>query len=377
MKVFVEIGTKTFIRFWLVVTGLSLLGYAIFSARTALMILGTALFLALALNAPVSWLAQKLPSKSRVASTAIAYLVVVALLGTFLTLAIPPIVQQTAKFVQTVPSLVDTARTQWQGLNTVIDQYNLQPQVDQAMKAMKDNASTWATNVGENILASIGSLFSVLTASFLVLVLSFLMQIEGPAWMKKLWSLYHDKEKMHHHRQIVQRMHGVVTGYVTGQLTVSAIGAAFAGLTVFILSLIFSPVPANLAVPTAVITFIMSLIPMFGAMIGGLIVATLLVFNSIGAAITYLVYFVVYQQIENNYISPTIQSKRNDLTPLAILGSVTIGLYVFGLAGGIVSIPIAGCIKILFDAYIERNSRVKGSEDTSVSKTIKKLIAKN
>lgn len=376
MKVRIEIDTRTFIRFWLVLIGFAVAAVAIYNARTALIILGTALFLALALNGPVSRLARHMPGNSRVFSTAISYILVVVLLGSFIFLAIPPIVQQTAKFIQTVPSLVDTARTQWNGLNNLIDQYNLQPQVDKALQAMSDNASGWATDVGSNVLVGIGSVLSVFTATLLVLVLSFFMLIEAPVWTKRIWSLYRDKDKMEYHRNIAQRMNAVVSGYVTGQLTVSAIGATFAGLTVFILSFIF-PIPANLALPTAAITFILSLIPMFGATIGGIIVAALLAFNAVGAAIVYLIYFVVYQQIENNYISPTIQSKRNDLTPLAILASVTVGLYLFGIAGGIISIPIAGCIKILFEAYIERNENASKPTEKAPVKKVKELITKS
>lgn len=375
MKVRIEIDTKTFIRFWLVLLGFGLAALAVYSARTALIILGSALFLALALNGPVSRLAKHLPGNSRGISTAISYITIVVFIGTFIFLAVPPIVQQTAKFVQTLPDLVETARTQWHGLNTLIDQYNLQPQVDKALTAMNDNASQWATKLGNNVLAGIGSLFSVLTGTFLVLVLSFLMLIEGPSWMKRIWALYQDKKKMERHRSIIHRMNAVVAGYVTGQLTVSALGATFAGLTVFILSLLFVGIPSNLAIPTAAITFILSLIPMFGATIGGLIVAALLAFNSVFVAIVYLIYFIIYQQIENNYISPTIQSKRNDLTPLAILGSVTVGLYLFGIAGGIISIPIAGCVKILIDAYVEKQA--EHSEEHAEATPSKKLIAKS
>jgi predicted PurR-regulated permease PerM len=61
MKVRIEIDTKTFVRFWLVVIGFIGIIFAAYSARTALVILGTSLFLALALNGPVSRLAKHLP----------------------------------------------------------------------------------------------------------------------------------------------------------------------------------------------------------------------------------------------------------------------------------------------------------------------------
>lgn len=161
---------------------------------------------------------------------------------------------------------------------------------------------------------------------------------------------------MRRHRRVVGRMYGVVGGYVTGQLTVSAIGATSAGLFVFFLSLIFHEVPSGLAMPTAAITFLLSLIPMFGATIGGVIIATLLALNSIPAAIIYAVFFVIYQQIENNFISPHIQAKRIDLTALMVLAAVTIGLYMFGVVGGIIAIPIAGSIRVLLEEYLEQRA---------------------
>lgn len=67
---------------------------------------------------------------------------------------------------------------------------------------------------------------------------------------------------MEDHKRLVLSMHDAVNGYVTGQLTVSGIGALSTGLVVFIIALIFNE-PINLALSAAGITFILSLIPMF------------------------------------------------------------------------------------------------------------------
>ena len=319
MKVRIDIDTRTFVRFWLVVIGFALALLAIYSARTALIIIGVALFLALALNAPVSKIASYLPGRSRVGATAIAFVIVVALLSAVVTLVIPPIIEQSAKFAQTIPSIVDDAGTRWQGLNSFIDSHGLRPQVDSALTSIKDNASGWAANAGGTLLTSVGSLASTLTATLLALVLSFLMLVEGPMWLRRLWGVYNDQDRMEYHKKLLHRMYSVVTGYVTGQLTVSAIGAAAAGLAVFILSFVFKEVPANLAMPTAAITFVLSLIPMFGATIGGVIVTALLAFNNLSAAIIYVIFFVLYQQIENNLISPHIQARKIDLSALEVM----------------------------------------------------------
>ena len=236
--------------------------------------------------------------------------------------------------------------------------------------SIQQSASGWASSVGSNVISGIGSFFGLVTATILVLVLSFLMLIEGPGLLQKLWGLYTDPERRDLHHNVVHRMHAVVSGYVTGQLTVSGLGALSAGLVVFALSFFFE-IPSNLAIPAAAITFILSLIPMFGATIGGLLIASLLAFNDYRAAIVYVVFFVIYQQFENNFISPTIQSKRLELSALTILASVTIGLYLFGIAGGIISIPIAGCLKVLLDTYLEHAKRQRKKTAGPIAKLAK------
>lgn len=373
MKVRIEIDTQTFVRFWLVVIGFGLAGLAIVSAKTALIIIGVAFFLALALNKPVTALANRLPGKSRVGGTALAFVAVVAFIGLIIFTVIPPIVSQSVKFADTIPGLVSSASQQSQGLDEFVDKYNLQPQVDNAVESVKDNATKWAANIGTNVLSSISSLAGFLTSAFLVLVLAFLMLIEAHSWLRRIWSLYNDKARMLRHQELATKMYGVVTGYVTGQLTVSSIGAVSAGLFVFILSFFFKDLDPSLAMPTAAVTFLLSLVPMFGATIAGVIIAMLLALNSLPAAIIFIAYFVIYQQVENNFISPKIQSKAVELSALAVLTAVTIGLYVFGVAGGIISIPIAGCIKVLLEDYLKQAKKNRVKSDKPLHKFVKKI----
>lgn len=372
MKTRVEIETQTFVRFWLVVVGFFLAGLAIYSAAHALVIIGAAFFLALALNKPVSALANRLPGKSRVAGTAIAFITIVSLLGAFLFLVIPPIIEQSAKVAQTIPSILDSAQRQWVGVNEFVNNYGLQDDVNTAIENAKSKVGSWAAGAGSNLLSGVGSIFGAITSTVIVLVLAFLMLIEAPSWLERLWSVYSDEKKMKHHRRVASRMYNVVTGYVTGQLAVSGIGAFFAGLTVFILSLMFN-VPNNLALPAAAISFVLSLIPMFGSTIAGILISVLLAFNDISAAVVFAIYFVIYQQIENNFISPTIQSKAVELSALAILSAITIGVYVFGFAGAIISIPIAGCIKVLLEDHLDNARKRRTLNDKPLHKLARKI----
>lgn len=370
MKTRIEIDTNTFVRFWLVLIGFSLVGLAIYSARTALTLLIVAFFLALALNTPVHFLSSRLPGRSRVLATAVAYVVIVMGLTGFMFLAVPPIIEQTAKFIQTLPDFSE----QWSGVGAFIDQYHLQSQVDAAFASLQDSASNWAADAGRNIVSSAGSIVSFAVSTFFVLVLTFLMLVEGPTWLERGWGLYNDAGRMKRHRSLAKQMYRVVTGYVIGQLTVAAIGGVFAGFAVFLLSFFFE-LPGNLALPTVAITGILSLIPMFGATVAGGLVTLLLAVNSVPAASIYLVYFIIYQQIENNFISPVIQSRRLELSALTVLVAVTVGFYVFGVFGSLISIPVAGSIKVLIDNYLEQARRERNEKSGSVARLVK--AAKN
>ena len=364
MRTKIDIDTRTFVRFWLVVFGIGLAAWLAYKAMSGFIILGVSFFLALALNTPVSRISKKLPGKSRVGATALAYVAVIAFLGVIITLVIPPVIQQTARFAQNAPEIVQNATEQWTVLSNFVERNNLQPQLDSALNSIQKTATEWAGNFGQNIVSGIGSVFSFFTALILVLVLTFLMLIEGPKLMDEFWHLYPNRKTMAIHRRVANKMYNVVSGYVTGQLTVSAIGATFAGLFVFILNIFIPEIPASLAMPTAAVTFVLSLIPMFGATIGGTIITLLLALNDIPGAIIYAIYFIIYQQVENNFISPHIQAKHIDLSALMVLGSATVGLYMFGVIGGIIAIPIAGSVRVIIDEYLDYR-RLENEKDTS------------
>ena len=101
----------------------------------------------------------------------------------------------------------------------------------------------------------------------------------------------------------------------------------------------------------ALIAAIFYLIPMFGPLITAIIVSLITFISAPAAGLIFLVVYVIYEQIENNLIAPKIQGDALDLPSVVVLIAVTIGIYMFGLLGAIISIPIAGIIKVLVDEY--------------------------
>lgn len=372
MKVRMDIDTETFVRFWLVVIGFIFAIYMIYLSRTALIITGGAAFLALALSTPVNFLASKVPGRSRAGATALAFVGLIGALSLFFTVVVPPFVQQTARMIDTAPQMLETFSGQWEALGTIVEKYNLQPQVDSAVASVRESGEKWATNLGSGVITGIGSILSASLAAIIMLVMTFLMLVEGPSWMQRLWKLYRDQAKMERHRKLAHQLHNVVSGYVVGALSVAGVGAVASGAIVFVISLL-TDVSSELVIPAIAIAFVLALIPMFGSTIAGILIALLIVVNSVWGAIIFGIIYTIYQQIESNIISPAVQSRYIKLSPLAVLVAATIGIYLFGLIGAIISIPIAGATKVLLEDYLEHTEKRRHESTKPMHKLVKKL----
>jgi predicted PurR-regulated permease PerM len=303
----------------------------------------------------VSALAKKLPGRSRLLATAIAYIIVVIALLGFIVTVVPTITDQTARFIKTLPGILEGISRQTHWLNDVISRYSLQHQYHEAITNIQSQAAHAASSLGGSFIGSIGSLIGLFATTLLVLVMTFMMLIEGPIWVKKIWSLYNNPVRKKHHQLLVTRMYRVVTGFINGQVLISAISAISSLVVIVILSAVFH-MPANIAIPIAVIVFLCGLVPMFGATVGAIIAGLLIAINSITAAIIFLIFYFIYQQIENSFISPSVQSRAVEISALTVIVALTIGLSLFGILGGLISIPIAGCIRVLVLNHLEQDS---------------------
>jgi predicted PurR-regulated permease PerM len=198
--------------------------------------------------------------------------------------------------------------------------------------------------------------FSVLT----VLVLTFMMLIEGPRWLDIGKRLIPDHRESHVTR-LAGEMYEVVRGYVNGQLLLALLAAILISIPLFVL---------NISYPIAlvVIVFICGLIPLVGHTIGAIIVTTIALFHSVPAAIFILIYYIAYQQLENYLIQPRLQANNTNMSPLLVFVSVIIGVSFSGLLGGLVAIPIAGCLRILVLDYLTRKKMLEPAELTVETK---------
>lgn len=348
MQVRIDVDNRTILRIIAVVVAFLILMNVISALIPALTLIMLSAFLAVALNPPVSYLTHKIAKGKRTLATAIAYLLVVAVIGLFLYILIPPLVSQTGKLIDETPELIEQLKNSDNALAQFVVRYDLDEEI---------------THIGETIKASIGdsngpvfssiekigtAIISLLT----VLVLTFLMLIEGPEWVKRFWETVPEKTRAHK-KGLATKMYNVVTGYVNGQLLI----ALMAGIASLIMMLILG---MPYALPLAGVVAMFGLVPLVGATIGSATVIIIALFQSATTAIIMLVFFFIYQQIENNVFQPMIQSRRLDVSPLLVLISVIVGFSIGGFVGGVVAIPVAACAKIyLMDIYEHRKTKSK------------------
>jgi predicted PurR-regulated permease PerM len=358
--VIVDVTNRTILR----VIGLSVFAVlgiaAIRTASQPLTLIFIAFFLALALNAPVHWLAQRLPGKrkgNRSIATAISFLFIILMLGGFLASIVPPLVKQTNSFIKAAPGLVRDLKNEDSDIGKIVQRYNLQDEVqnfsDELGERLKSSAGSAVSAAGK-----VGSsVFAVLT----VLVLTFMMLIEGPRWLRFFKDIVPDE---HHDRadRLALGMYKVVKGYVNGQVIL----AALAAVLIFPIMLILG---IHYPVALVFVVFICGLIPMVGHTIGAVFVTIVAAFTSLPAAAIILGYYFLYQQIENYLVQPRVQANSTNMSPLLVFMSVVIGVSFGGILGGLVAIPVAGCIRIVALDYLRRKNIIDADAHPEVADT--------
>lgn len=360
-KVVVSVTNKTIVRtiFWIVAT--IILYKFIGRISHGLTLIFASFFLALALNPVVSWISRHLKIRSRVWATGIAYLMAVIVLTLFFLLVIPPLVRQTRTFISTVPDTIQNFQAQDSKLARAAKRYNIDQKITKSAKDFASHYSNYgstALDTGKRVLEAVASIVAVL-------VMTFMMLVEGPRWLELFWGVM-PAARREHHKRIANKMYRGVTGFVNGQVILAIVAGFFAFLMLEIAGHIEHASINPVALAGIVAVF--GLIPLFGNPLAAIIVILACLINTVSMGLTMLVYFVVYFFIENHTFQPYIQSKLNELTALTVFVAAILGVGFGGLLGAIIAIPTASAIKVLVEDYFETH-RHKQAPTKSITGT--------
>jgi predicted PurR-regulated permease PerM len=357
-EVSLTISTKNFVKLILMALAAILLISALHKATHAILLIFIAFFLTLALNAPVYWVGQRLPGRwrhNRTLATSISFIVVLILIAAFIASIVPPLVRQTESFINVAPHLVSEFRNQNSPIGKLIRKYHLQNQVN----SVSTQLSSRLKNIGGTAFDTAHKIGSSAFSLVTILALTFMMLSEGARWMEFVTDLIPDR---HHDmaKSLALDMYKVIKGFINGQVTLAAIASCLIFPALLILHVSYP-------VALLVIIFVCGLIPMIGHTIGAVIITIVALFHSTSAAAIILIYYLLYQQIENYFIQPKIQANSTNMSPLLVFMSVVVGVSFSGLLGGLVAIPIAGCIRIVVLEYLRSHKIIDEPEFTQAT----------
>ncbi len=346
-KTTVNITNRTIVRTILWVVAAIAAYHFIGRVTHVLTLIFISIFLALALNPVVSSFTRRLHINSRVRATAVAYFVVIVFLITFFSLIVPPLVRQTRDFIRDVPTTVENFQRQDSSLARTARRYHIDEKLTQGAR----NLTSHCGNFGSAILDTSQRILEAAASLFAVLVLTFMMLVEGPMWLKLYLGTLPDGERRRQDR-ILTRMYKAVSGFVNGQVILAGVAGGFAFIALVIASHVIG-VNIN-ALALAGIVAVFGVIPLFGNPIAASIVVLISLLNSISLGLVMLIYFVIYFLVENHTFQPYVQSKLNELTALMVFVAALIGVGFGGILGAIIAIPAASTVKILLEDHFER-----------------------
>ena len=152
-------------------------------------------------------------------------------------------------------------------------------------------------------------------------------------------------ERQGRYRRVANDIYRAVGGYVSGTLFIASV----AGLTTYIT---LTALGVEFAIPLAVLMAFFDLIPMVGATIGGAVILVVTLFSDFPTdTIVWVIWSVIYQQVENTVIQPRIQARAVAVHPFVVLVSVLFGSTLFGVLGALLAIPVAAAIQIAIYEY--------------------------
>lgn len=305
-------------------------------------------------------LVRRYPKKGRAAARALGIvttIIVVAGIIALLVLLVVPEVQEAFSIIgETLPNAILKFISNTNGLLEKLDvSYRIPIGASSDWAALLSNAKTYIKNAFENgVLNDIAStaltVVSGITNFLLGLILSIyvLMQKEKIRIFTSRFIRAYTSEKTAARIFKTANLTKVsFRNFVTGQLT----EALIIGILCFIGMLIFRfPYPTA----TSAVVGITALIPVFGAWIGGILGAILSLSVSPAKALLFILFLIILQQLEGDFIYPRVVGKSVGLPSILVFISVMLGASISGVIGMLLAVPICSILYVLVKEAVEK-----------------------
>jgi predicted PurR-regulated permease PerM len=339
-----DVARRTAVIFVVLTGGILLLVLA-YDLRTLIVWLLMALILTIAVAPAVTWLERRRWPRW-LAASAVIVAAAALVIGVVAAVAIP-LVSQSNELFGSVPRLTHTLFADGGPLAGLDRRFHI---ANQVRSVRTSEIIPLLFGRGASAVDVFTRVLSVFAAAVTVVTIALMTLLEGP----RIWAAFTDSlgESAGRVDETARLMAASIAGYVRGNLFISVLAAAGSFVAMTILRVPF-------ALPLALAVGVLDLVPLVGAILGaGLCVLVALTVGWV-PALVLLVYFVVYQQIENHAIVPLVYAKLVALSPLTVLVVSLAGAILGGLVGVLLAIPLASAGSIL----VGEIAKSRGVED--------------
>jgi predicted PurR-regulated permease PerM len=301
-------------------------------------------FMAIVLAPLVSRLDRRLGGRRNIATATVVIGTLVVSFGA-IALFVMPVRTQLVDIITDLPGTVHQAADGRGPVGNLVQRLH----VENYIKNNEDKLASAADRLSGSSFEVVKSVASAAFAFVTIILLTFLFLSQSAAIATAAKNLLPHRRRPSAER-IAADAAGAVSGYVIGNFIISAIAGTAAFVCLVALGV---PSPVVLALWVA----FADLIPLVGATLGAAVCVIAAYVHSPTAGIITLVFFIVYQQIENGVLYPWIMARKVKVNPLVILLSVLLAVEVFGLIGALLAVPVSGALQVVVIAIRQEHQR--------------------
>jgi predicted PurR-regulated permease PerM len=308
------------------------LGGRILAIGSVLILVVVAMFLAAGLNPAVEFFIKR--GLKRSAAVVAVISIFLSTLILFFMAIVPVIGDQVATITKNAPGWLDELQNN-RLMQRIDDRFDV---IDKARSYLVEG--DWAATLFGGVLGLGVAVLSTLANVFIVVVLTLYFLASLPTTKAALYRLAPASRRDRVGR-LGDQIIASVGSYVSGAFVV----AACAGIT----SLIFLFVVGlgEYAVALAFVVALLDVIPMIGATLGAVVVSAIGLATDPKIGLACLIFYVLYQQLENYVIYPRVMSRAVEIPGALIVIAAVIGATLLGVIGALLAIPTAAALLLL------------------------------
>jgi predicted PurR-regulated permease PerM len=338
-------------RWALTLAAVSAVLAALWSVVNIMVLVVMAAVLAIGLDPAVRSMERRGQSRGR--AVTLIFLGALAVVVLFASLVIPRLVTQVGELADDIPGYLDDIAER----DDALGRYFQENDVADKLQTFVKDLPRKITNSFGTIVGVAGKVGSVIFNFVTVAILTIYFMLSLPR-MRRTAAIAFAPSTRERAEDVMDQAISRIGGYVAGILTTASI-AGTSALVFFTILTVFG-VGIPFAVPLAVFSGLLGLIPAVGAYIGAAPAVIVGFFQSRPTGVVILIYFIVYQQVENYVIQPRIMKNAVNLSPAAVIISTLVFGSLAGFAGAVLALPAAATIKVIIVELFLRDRVAEG-----------------